>query len=314
MATTPTIKTVEARLTYDSRGNPTDEVYITLSDGTWTRAAITSIGTFEVDEFVFVSQAAETITKIIGPALIGKDPTDQVYLDNLMLQILDGIENEFGMSNKTLDLELISAISHAICEAGARVLNIPLYLHIANLAGNKNMVMPVPAFIVINGGSLARNRFPVKGYKEGFELVIAAITEAGYTGKVVIGMNVAASEFYGEDNTYNLNYKEESFNKAIDEKTCNAYLLKVNQFGSVTQSIEAVKLLKHAGWGVIAYSDENEIEDTFIAHLSVGLGMGQIKTGAPGSSAKYNELLLIEEELGSKAVYDGANIRKPMEH
>ncbi|KAF3335285.1 enolase [Carex littledalei] len=84
--------------------------------------------------------------------------------------------------------------------------------------------------------------------------------------------------------------------KAIKEKSCNALLLKVNQIGSVTESIEAVKMSKHAGWGVMASHRSGETEDTFIADLSVGLATGQIKTGAPCRSerlAKYNQVLYI---------------------
>lgn len=69
--------------------------------------------------------------------------------------------------------------------------------------------------------------------------------------------------------------------RAIDEKACNALLLKVNQIGTVTESIEAVKMSKDAGWGVMTSHRSGETEDTFIADLAVGLATGQIKTGAP---------------------------------
>ncbi len=69
--------------------------------------------------------------------------------------------------------------------------------------------------------------------------------------------------------------------KAIAEKACNALLLKVNQIGSVTESIEAVSMAKEAGWGVMASHRSGETEDSFIADLAVGLNTGQIKTGAP---------------------------------
>merc|ERR1712183_1158126 len=102
--------------------------------------------------------------------------------------------------------------------------------------------------------------------------------------------------------------------KAIDEKACNALLLKVNQIGSVTESIEAVNMAKAAGWGVMTSHRSGETEDSFIADLAVGLGTGQIKTGAPCRSerlAKYNQLLRIEEELGANSTYAGMNFRKP---
>merc|ERR1712166_1250653 len=102
--------------------------------------------------------------------------------------------------------------------------------------------------------------------------------------------------------------------KAIDEKSCNALLLKVNQIGTVSESIDAVKLCKQNDWGVMTSHRSGETEDTTIADLAVGLCTGQIKTGAPCRSdrnAKYNQLLRIEEELGSDAIYAGKTWRKP---
>lgn len=101
--------------------------------------------------------------------------------------------------------------------------------------------------------------------------------------------------------------------KAVETKACNALLLKVNQIGSITESINAVKLAKQNGWGVMTSHRSGESEDSTIADLAVGLCTGQIKTGAPARSdrnAKYNQLLRIDEELGSKAVFAGANFRK----
>ena len=93
--------------------------------------------------------------------------------------------------------------------------------------------------------------------------------------------------------------------KAIDDKACNALLLKVNQIGTITESIDAVKMCKQSGWGVMCSHRSGETEDTTIADLAVGLCTGQIKTGAPCRSdrnAKYNQLMRIEEELGADAV------------
>merc|ERR1712179_486091 len=101
---------------------------------------------------------------------------------------------------------------------------------------------------------------------------------------------------------------------AIDKKACNCLLLKVNQIGSVTESITASNLAMENGWGVMVSHRSGETEDTFIADLVVGLATGQIKTGAPCRSertAKYNQLLRIEEELGDRAVYAGDNFRYP---
>jgi len=217
--------------------------------------------------------------------------------------------------------------------------------------------------------------------EEGLNLVVEAIDKAGYTGKVKIGMDVAAAEFYTADKKYDLDFKTEGegkdlsqtisgdeltkmyekfcadypvisiedpfdqddfpaygkmtellgdkcqivgddllvtnptrVQKAIDEKACNALLLKVNQIGSVSESIMAVNMAKKAGWGVMASHRSGETEDSFIADLAVGLGTGQIKTGAPCRSerlAKYNQLLRIEEELGATGKYTGADFRLP---
>ncbi|MBU0615254.1 MAG: phosphopyruvate hydratase [Nanoarchaeota archaeon] len=210
--------------------------------------------------------------------------------------------------------------------------------------------------------------------KEGLNLLVEAIDAAGYTGKVMIGMDVAASEFF-EDGKYNLNfkgkkpdlktgeemielYKEfikeypiisiedpfeqddwESYAKltkavgqkvqivgddllvtnprrikmGIEKNAVNALLLKVNQIGTVSESIEACKLSQKASWGVMVSHRSGETEDSFIADLVVGLRTGEIKTGAPCRSerlAKYNQLLRIEEELGN-VPYAGKNFRKP---
>ncbi|KAK8540130.1 hypothetical protein V6N13_048786 [Hibiscus sabdariffa] len=440
-----TIVSVKARQIFDSRGNPTVEVDVETSNGIKARAAVpsgASTGIYEALELrdggsdylgKGVSKAVANVNTIIGPALVGKDPTDQTAIDNFMVQQLDGTQNEWGWCKQKLGANAILAVSLAVCKAGAEIKNIPLYKHIANLAGNKKLVLPVPAFNVINGGSHAGNKLAMQEFmilpvgassfkeamkmgvevyhnlkavikkkygqdatnvgdeggfapniqenKEGLELLNIAIAKAGYTGKVVIGMDVAASEFYGTDKTYDLNFKEENNDgkhkipgdalkdlyksfvseypivsiedpfdqddwehyakltkeigekvqivgddllvtnpkrvaKAIAEKTCNALLLKFNQIGSVTESIEAVKMSKKAGWGVMASHRSGETEDTFIADLSVGLATGQIKTGAPCRSerlAKYNQLLRIEEELGAEAIYAGASFRAPVE-
>uniref|UniRef100_A0AAQ5ZF56 phosphopyruvate hydratase n=1 Tax=Amphiprion ocellaris TaxID=80972 RepID=A0AAQ5ZF56_AMPOC len=208
------------------------------------------------------------------------------------------------------------------------------------------------------------------------ELLKNAIAKAGYTDKIVIGMDVAASEFY-KGGKYDLDFKspddpsryissdkladlyksfvkdypvvsiEDPFDqddweawtkftastsiqvvgddltvtnpkriaKGVAEKSCNCLLLKVNQIGSVTESLQACKMAQSNGWGVMVSHRSGETEDTFIADLVVGLCTGQIKTGAPCRSerlAKYNQLLRIEEELGDKARFAGQNFRHPI--
>lgn len=219
----------------------------------------------------------------------------------------------------------------------------------------------------------------IQSNMEGVDLLMSAIEKAGYTDKVVIGMDVAAAEFYTKDGNYDLDFKnpnskgesvltpseladmyidltkkypivsiEDPFDQddwdayggltkevgkdiqivgddllvtnpaririGEEKKACNALLLKVNQIGSVTESIDAVKLSKTYGWGVMTSHRSGETEDHYIADLAVGLCTGQIKTGAPCRSerlSKYNQLLRIEEYLGSNAKYAGKTFRAP---
>ncbi len=96
--------------------------------------------------------------------------------------------------------------------------------------------------------------------------------------------------------------------RGIEERAANAILIKVNQIGSLTETIDAVKMAHDAGWKAVMSHRSGETEDTTIAHLAVGLNCGQIKTGSLSRTdrvAKYNELLRIEEQLGDKAVFAG---------
>jgi len=429
-----TIKSVHAREILDSRGNPTIEVDLVTQKGLF-RAAVpsgASTGIYEAVELrdgdkarylgKGVLKAVKNVNEIIGPKILGLDVTQQEKLDKFMIE-LDGTENK-----GKLGANAILGVSLAICKAGAADRGVPLYQYIADLAGNKNIVMPVPAFNVINGGSHAGNKLAMQEFmilpvgapsfkeavrygaevyhnlkiiikdkygqdatnvgdeggfapniqdnKEGLELLKAAIEKAGYTGKVKIGMDVAASEFFN-NGAYDLDFKtknndgslrktgtqladlykdfvshydivsiEDPFDQddydsyaqltaaigkdiqivgddllvtnpkriktAVEKKACNALLLKVNQIGTVTESIEAAKASKAAGWGVMVSHRSGETEDTFIADLVVGLSTRQIKTGAPCRSerlAKYNQLLRIEEELGENAKFAGTSFR-----
>ena len=98
----------------------------------------------------------------------------------------------------------------------------------------------------------------------------------------------------------------EIIKKGIKEKAANAVLIKVNQIGTVNETVEAVKMAQYAGWGTIISHRSGETEDTFIADFAVGLGVGQIKSGSLSRTdrvAKYNQLMRIEEILGKKAVF-----------
>ena len=94
--------------------------------------------------------------------------------------------------------------------------------------------------------------------------------------------------------------------KGIRLKSANSVLIKLNQIGSVTETLNAIDMAQKHGWTAVVSHRSGETEDSFIADLVVGTNSGQIKTGAPARSdrnAKYNQLIRIEEELGSKAFY-----------
>ena len=107
----------------------------------------------------------------------------------------------------------------------------------------------------------------------------------------------------------------ERVRRGIEEKAANALLVKLNQIGTLTETIESVEACHRAGWRAVTSHRSGETEDATISDLAVALNMGQIKTGAPARSdrvAKYNQLLRIEGELGETADYagwDALNVR-----
>jgi len=429
----PTITGVKAREILDSRGNPTVEVEMTTTDGTFVASVPSgaSTGAYEAyelrdggDRFLGkgVLKAVSNVNDILGPAVIGMDPTNQRIIDETMIE-LDATPNK-----SKYGANAILGISLAASKAGAAAKGIPLYAHYAQLAGNtqEKFTMPVPCFNVINGGSHAGNKLAFQEYfviptaaktfkeamqigcevyhtlgkiikakfggdatligdeggfappcdnREGCELIMEALKKAGYEDKCTIGLDVAASEFKvkGED-AYDLDFKydgnkisgaelaelyqslaadfpivtiedpfdeddwenwskftikngeqfqvvgddltvtnPEKIERAIKENSCTCLLLKVNQIGSISEAIDAVKKSKQAGWGVMTSHRSGETEDTYIADLAVGLCTGQIKTGAPCRSerlAKYNQLLRIEEQLGAEnTIFAGEGFR-----
>ena len=100
----------------------------------------------------------------------------------------------------------------------------------------------------------------------------------------------------------------ERLRRGIDEGVANSILVKVNQIGTLTETLEAIALAQGSGYTAVVSHRSGETEDTTIADLAVATNAGQIKTGAPTRSdrvAKYNQLLRIEEELGDRGVYPG---------
>lgn len=415
------IEDVKARQILDSRGFPTIEVDVRLSNGALGRAAVpsgASTGVYEAlelrdgNQFDYmgkgVSKAVDNVNITIAPELIGANPSHQQDLDALMLSF-DGTDNK-----SKLGANAILGVSMAIARAAALGYRMPLYKY---LGGIEARVMPTPMMNILNGGVHADNKLdfqefmitPVgaKSFKqalkmgtevfhtlknilkannlstsvgdeggfapyvhtneEAIELIMDAISQAGYTfDDIKICLDVASSEFY-ENKKYNLEggnrqlsreemvaYLEELVNKypiisiedgmaeddwkgwslltktlgnkcqlvgddlfvtntkriseGISKGIANSVLIKLNQIGTLTETLAAIDMAKKAGYTAIVSHRSGETEDTFIADLAVATNCGLIKTGSLSRSdrlAKYNQLLRIEEELGNAAIYNG---------
>jgi enolase len=204
----------------------------------------------------------------------------------------------------------------------------------------------------------------MEAVEERLDLMMQAVKDAGYAGKMRIALDPASSEFFAEGK-YRIGSKTytgaemvefygklcdkypiisiedglaeddwaswslmtqklggkiqivgddlfvtntERIKKGISLKAANSVLIKLNQIGSVTETLNAIRMAHEQGWTAVVSHRSGETEDSFIADLVVGTNAGQIKTGAPARSdrnAKYNQLLRIEEELGAKAKYPG---------
>lgn len=146
--------------------------------------------------------------------------------------------------------------------------------------------------------------FPVRSIEDG-------LAEDDWDGwKTLTGSLGETTQLVGDDL---LVTNVEFLRRGIAEQAANAILIKVNQIGTLTETVAAVDLAHEAGWRAVMSHRSGETEDTTIAHLAVGLGTGEIKTGSTSRSdrtAKYNELLRIEEMLGSDAEFAGSTILK----
>lgn len=431
-------KKIYARTVYDSRGNPTVEVTLTSELGQFNAIVPSgaSTGIHEALEMrdgdptkwqgKGVLKAIKNVNEVIAPAFVKAqlELTDQAAVDKFLIE-LDGTDNK-----SKLGANAILGVSMAVARAGAAQKNIPLYEHIANLAGQQTdkYILPVPFQNVLNGGVhaggnlafqefmivplhapsfseavrwnsevyhtlklLAKEKYGASAGnvgdeggvapnlntpREALDLIVAAISTAGYTGKIGIALDPASSEFF-KNGFYDLDFKsptprdssklsgsqlgslylellkeypivslEDPFaeddweswteflaklndavpviaddltvtntkriRQAIELRAANSLLLKVNQIGTVTESLDAAKLAYSSHWGVQVSHRSGETEDTFIADLAVGLRTGQIKSGAPARServAKLNRLLRIEDDLGERAHFAGTKFR-----
>jgi len=207
------ITSIKAREIFDSRGNPTVEVDL-LTEMHLFRAAVpsgASTGIYEALELrdgdkgrllgKGVLKAVKNVNEAIAPKLIGMEVTDQKGIDKVMVEVLDGTQNDWGWSKSSLGANAILAVSMAVCRAGAASMQMPLYEYIANIAGRPTdkFMMPVPSFNVINGGSHAGNRLACQ------EFMILPVGASSFKEALIMGCEVyhtlkgVIKKKYGQD-------------------------------------------------------------------------------------------------------------------
>jgi enolase len=217
-----------------------------------------------------------------------------------------GDEGGYAPSVKAGNREALELISEAVSKAGYKLgTDFVLALDVAasELMENGNYVLKTENKTLSSDemvqfyASLAQE-FPIASIEDG-------LSESDWDGwKKLTGAIGDKVQLVGDDLLVtNVSFLE----RGINEKAANSILIKVNQIGTLTETIAAVDMAHAAGWTAIMSHRSGETEDATIAHLAVGLGTGQIKTGSTSRSdrmAKYNELLRIEEMLGEKAVFN----------
>ena len=405
----------------DSRGNPTVMAEVTLADNTVGSACApsgASTGSREALELRDGNAARylgkgvlNAVANVNGPIrdlLLNQNAAEQRHIDQLMIDA-DGTDNkaQFGAN-------AILAVSLACAKAAAASAGIPLYQHIANLAGTAHLTMPVPMMNILNGGEHADNNVDIQEFMiqpvaaktfgealrigaeifhhlkkvlterglatavgdeggfapnpEALDIIAEAVGRAGYQlgTDITLALDCAASEFY-RDGVYDLKGEGRQFSNAefadylaalcddhpiisiedgldesdwegwsiltkklgdrvqlvgddlfvtntdilkrgIDQGVANSILIKFNQIGSLSETLDAIAMAADAGYTAVISHRSGETEDATIADLAVGTGAGQIKTGSLCRSdrvAKYNRLLRIEAELGPTAPYRG---------
>merc|ERR1719409_1305554 len=207
------VVSIKAREIFDSRGNPTVEVDL-LTEMHLFRAAVpsgASTGIYEALELrdgdkkrllgKGVLKAVSNVNDKIAPKLIGMEVTKQKAIDALMIQTLDGSQNDWGWSKSVLGANAILAVSMAVCRAGAASSALTLYEYIATISGQPTdkFLLPVPSFNVINGGSHAGNRLACQ------EFMILPLGASTFKEALIIGAEVyhtlksVIKKKYGQD-------------------------------------------------------------------------------------------------------------------
>ena len=204
--------------------------------------------------------------------------------------------------------EALRLILQAIEQAGykpGRDIFLALDVAASTFAGDKGYTLKAERLTNLSAERLTQlyeswiSRYPIVSIEDG-------LGEEDWNGWVVLTRELGAKIQLVGDDLFVTNTKR--LQLGIRRRAANAILIKVNQIGTLTETLECIHAAQEAGYGTIISHRSGETEDTTIAHLAVAVGAGQIKTGSVSRServAKYNELLRIEEHLGKRAVYAG---------
>src|SRR5439155_226478 len=240
----------------------------------------------------------------------GADASDQRGIDERLIN-LDGTANK-----SRLGANAILGASMAVARAAALAARQPLYRY---LAADGDLRMPVPMMNILNGGKHAQTKVDFQefmvvpagapSFSEGLRWgaeVFHALKQTLHERGLSTGQGDEGGfapelgrrlQLVGDDifvtNVVRLR-------RGIDAGVANSILIKLNQIGTLTETLETMATARRAGYGTVISHRSGETEDTFIADLAVATGAGQIKSGAPSRServAKYNRLLQIEEEV-----------------
>uniref|UniRef100_A0A3B4WIM8 Enolase n=1 Tax=Seriola lalandi dorsalis TaxID=1841481 RepID=A0A3B4WIM8_SERLL len=318
---------IVGREVLDSRGNPTVEVDLTTAGGITVRAMVPSGASTGIHEACEMRDGDKSrylgkgCTKAVGhinnelQAIVGMCCLDQKAIDDKMCEM------DTGTEGCELIMEAIAKAGYTgKCKIGLDVAAAEFMVPGTGEGTGKESMYDLATWYPDNDPMKEKLKMTIpelaafyKDLKATFpdiETIEDPFDQDDWKGWSTMTAEMTDCQIVGDDLTVT---NVRRIKTAIAEKACTALLLKVNQIGTITESINAVKLCKSKGWGIMCSHRSGETEDTTIADLAVGLCTGQIKTGAPCRSdrlAKYNQLMRIEEEIGAGAVYAGADSKR----
>ena len=257
--------------------------------------------TVDIQEFMIFPIGAKTFSEALR---MGTEIFHQLKLELSLKGLSTAVGDEGGFAPNLFSNEqalqiILTAIKNAGYVAGEEIF-IALDVAASELFNNslyklKSEGKTYSSNEMINYLKNLVNKYPIVSIEDGLD-------QSDWAGwkklNGIMGKNI---QIVGDDLTVTNIHR---LKRAIDEKSMNSILIKLNQIGTITETIQAVELAKKVGYGVIISHRSGETEDTIIADFSVAMGMGQIKTGSASRSdrvSKYNQLLRIEEKLGDKA-------------